>query len=67
MMLEYFRLITERFGASKAPCSCANMPAATPTAARARAFRANVGKAATPAEFYDVVEKYFPREDVPAV
>ena len=30
----------------------------------ARAFRANVGKVATPEEFYAVVENYFPREEL---
>ncbi len=32
----------------------------------ARAFRANVGKVATSAEFFHVVENYFPREDSPS-
>ena len=61
MLLEHFRLLTERFGPQqgtvlmrKYACCYANgRPGA-------RAFRANVGKVASPAEFYEVVEKYFP-------
>ncbi len=64
VMLDHFRFLTERFGPQqgtvlmrKYACCYANgRPGA-------RAFRANVGKAVTPAEFHDVVEKYFPREE----
>jgi tRNA-dihydrouridine synthase B len=68
LMLDHFRLVTERFGRQQgvvlmrkyACCYASGRPGA-------RAFRANVGKVATPAEFFDVVERYFPRDDVPAV
>jgi tRNA-dihydrouridine synthase B len=61
VLLEHFRLLTERFGPQqgtvlmrKYACCYANgRPGA-------RAFRASVGKVASPAEFYEVVEKYFP-------
>ncbi len=67
VMLDHFRFLTERFGPQqgtvlmrKYACCYANgRPGA-------RAFRANVGKAVTPAEFHDVVERYFPREEVSA-
>jgi tRNA-dihydrouridine synthase B len=65
MLLQHFRLLTAQFGPQQATvlmrkfaCCYANgRPGA-------RAFRANVGKVATPAEFFDVVENYFPREEI---
>ena len=67
MLLEHFRLLTGQFGEQqgtvlmrKYACCYANgRPGA-------RAFRANVGKVATSAEFFHVVEHYFPREDSPS-
>ncbi len=67
-MLEHFRLVTARFGEQqgtvlmrKYACCYANgRPGA-------RAFRANVGRVATSAEFFDVVEKYFPREEAAGI
>ena len=64
-MLEHFRLVAERFGEQqgtvlmrKYACCYANgRPGA-------RAFRANVAKATTAAEFYAIVERYFPRDDM---
>jgi tRNA-dihydrouridine synthase B len=63
-MLEHYRLIVVRFGEQhgtvlmrKFACCYANgRPGA-------RAFRANVGKADTAAEFCDIVDRYFPREE----
>ena len=67
VLLEHFRLVTERFGQQQgtvlmrryACCYANGRPGA-------RAFRANVANVATPAAFFDVVEKYFPREDATA-
>jgi tRNA-dihydrouridine synthase B len=64
LMLDHFRLVTKRFGEQqgtvlmrKYACCYANgRPGA-------RAFRANVSKATNAAEFYEIVERYFPREE----
>jgi tRNA-dihydrouridine synthase B len=63
MMIEHFDLLIGQFGPRQATvlmrkfaCCYANgRPGA-------RAFRANVGKVATPQEFHEIVERYFPRE-----
>ena len=65
MLIEHFGLLAGQFGPQQATvlmrkfaCCYANgRPGA-------RAFRAAVGKAATPAEFLAVVARYFPREVV---
>ena len=65
MLIEHFALLTAQFGPQQATvlmrkfaCCYANgRPGA-------RAFRAYVGKVATPADFDDVVERYFPRPEV---
>jgi tRNA-dihydrouridine synthase B len=66
LMLEHFRLVAQRFGEKqgtvlmrKYACCYAN---ARPGA---RAFRANVAKATNAEEFYSIVERYFPREELP--
>ena len=64
MMIEHFQLLIGQFGPQQATvlmrkfaCCYANgRPGA-------RAFRGNVGKVASSAEFFDVVDKYFPREE----
>jgi tRNA-dihydrouridine synthase B len=64
VMLEHYRLVTQRFGQQqgtvlmrKYACCYANgRPGA-------RAFRANVGKATSAEEFHAIVERYFPREE----
>ncbi len=64
VMLEHYRLVTQRFGQQqgtvlmrKYACCYANgRPGA-------RAFRANVGKATSAEEFYAIAERYFPREE----
>lgn len=67
LMLHHFQLVTERFGEKKAAilmrkyacCYAQGRPGA-------REFRKYVATIQTAAEFYDVVERYFPR-DQPAV
>ena len=62
-MLEHYNLVVRRFGEQKgtllmrkfACCYAQAKPGA-------RAFRSNVAHVSTPAEFYAVVEKYFPHE-----
>ena len=64
MLVEHFNLLVLQFGPQQAAvlmrkfacCYAAGRPGA-------RAFRAAVGKVAAPAEFYEVVERYFPREE----
>ncbi len=63
IMLEHYRLIIERFGERQgtvlmrkfACCYVSGWPGA-------RAFRANVASVATSAEFYLIVDRYFPQE-----
>ncbi len=64
LLIEHFHLLTEQFGPQQATvlmrkfacCYAASRPGA-------RAFRAAMGKVATPAEFFAAVEHYFPREE----
>lgn len=66
LMLHHYRLVCERFGNEKgsvlmrkyACCYAQGRPGA-------REFRKHVAKIATPTEFHDVVERYFPRERQP--
>jgi tRNA-dihydrouridine synthase B len=63
MLLEHFRLVCERFGDQKgtilmrkfACCYAAGRPGA-------RAFRAEVARVSSPAEFQQAVERAFPKE-----
>jgi tRNA-dihydrouridine synthase B len=64
LLLEHYRRVVERFGAGRGTvlmrryaCSYAQgRPGA-------RAFRARASRAATPEEFFAVVERWFPREE----
>lgn len=65
-MLRHYDLLVDRFGSDKAStlmqkygcCYAQSKPGA-------RAFRTHVAKVRTPAEFYDVVERFFPRPPKP--
>jgi len=64
LMLHHYGLVVERFGADRgtilmrkfACCYAQGRPGA-------RHFRGHVACVSTPAEFHDVVERYFPRQD----
>jgi tRNA-dihydrouridine synthase B len=66
LMLEHFQLVSQRFGEQQgtvlmrkyACCYAAGQPGA-------RAFRANVSKATNSAEFYAIVDQFFPRHETP--
>ncbi|WP_153559144.1 tRNA dihydrouridine synthase DusB [Roseimaritima sediminicola] len=62
-MLKHFALVVERFGEEKGTLLMRKYACCYAQGKRgARHFRTHVAKAATPAEFYSVVEEHFPTE-----
>ena len=65
-MLDHYRLVVERFGEQKGTvlmrkfscCYATGLPGA-------RKFRTHVAHVSTMAEFYDVVERWFPQDRIP--
>jgi tRNA-dihydrouridine synthase B len=62
LLLYHYRLVCRRFGEEKGTLLMRKFACCYAQGrAGARDFRAHVAKASTPAEFIDVVERYFPR------
>lgn len=63
LLLHHYRLVIRRFGDEQGTMLMRKYAACYAQGRRgARDFRAYVGKAETPAEFFGVVERYFPRD-----
>jgi tRNA-dihydrouridine synthase B len=64
-LLDHYRQIADRFGAKKGTMLMRRYGARYAQGGPgARAFRTHVATVVTPAEFFDLVEKYFPRDGV---
>lgn len=66
-MLHHYDLVVSRFGQQKGTLLMRKFACCYAQAKRgARAFRTHVAKVSTPAEFFEVVEKYFPTDQAPS-
>jgi tRNA-dihydrouridine synthase B len=63
LLLHHFQLVCQRFGDERGTSLMRKFACCYAQGRHgARDFRASVGRVSTPPEFYDAVERFFPRE-----